>query len=197
MQAGARGRFALLAALTLAASPVAFALLAVLLLGSAVATRWTRAQLIAPAATIGAIGLAEVLLWRLFPANGRYPFSGQELAAASVFCLIGIGMTWRVPAARVLRWIFVVYLVACVVVYMVPSDVGENIARLRFAAIPIGILALSLRQWRPLLPCLVALGLAVAWNVSPLAASFTQGSQRPGLQRRVLGADDLLPARRT
>jgi hypothetical protein len=179
LQAGARGRFALLAALTLAASPVAFALLAVLLLASAMESRWTRAQLSAPAATIAAIGLVEVLLWRLFPGNGRYPFSGQELAAASVFCLIGIGMTWRVPAARMLRWIFVVYLMACVAVYLVPSDVGENIARLRFAAIPIAILALALRQWRPLLPCLVALGLAMAWNVSPLAASFSKGRSDP------------------
>ena len=60
-----------------------------------------------------------------------------------------------------------------------PSDVGENIARLRFAAIPIAILALSLRQWRPLLPCLVAFGLAIAWNVSPLAASFSKGRSDP------------------
>ena len=175
LQAGARGRFALLAALTLAASPVAFALLAILLLGTAIASRWPRAQLIAPVATIAAIGLVEVLLWRLFPGRGRFPFSGQELAAALVFCLFGITMTWRVPAARVLRWIFVVYLVACVAVYLVPSDVGENIARLRYAAIPISILALSLRHWRPLLPCLVAFGLAVSWNLSPLAASFTKG----------------------
>jgi hypothetical protein len=179
LQTGARGRFALLAALTLAASPVAFALLAVLLLGSAMESRWTRTQLIAPVATIAVIGFVEVLLWRLFPANGRYPFSGQELAAASVFCLIGIGMTWRVAAARMLRWIFVVYLAACAVVYLVPSDVGENIARLRYAAIPIAILALSLRQWRPLLPCLVAFGLAMAWNVSPLAASFSKGRSDP------------------
>jgi hypothetical protein len=179
LQAGARGRFALLAFLTLAASPVAFALLAVLLLGSAMASRWRWSQLIAPAATIAVIGLVEVVLWRLFPAHGRYPFSGEELAAASVFCLIGVGMTWRVPAARGLRWIFVVYLAACIAVYLVPSDVGENIVRLRFAAIPICILALSLRQWRPLLPCLVALGLAMSWNLSPLAASFTKGRSDP------------------
>jgi hypothetical protein len=78
-----------------------------------------------------------------------------------------------------LRWIFVVYLAACVVVYIVPSDVGENIARLRFAAIPICVLALSLRQWRPLFPCLIALGLAMSWNITPLAASFSKGRSDP------------------
>ena len=179
LQTGARGRFALLAALTLAASPVAFVLLAVLMLGSAIASRWTRAELLWPAATIGVIGLVEAVLWRLFPGRGRFPFSAQELAAASIFCLIGAGLTWRVPAARVLRWIFVVYLCACVFVYLVPSEVGENIARLRFAAIPICILALSLRHWRPLLPCLVAFGLAMSWNLSPLAASFTKARSDP------------------
>ncbi len=179
LQTGAKGRFALLAALTLAASPVAFALLAVLLLGSAIASRWTRAQLVWPAATIAVIGLVEVILWRLFPGHGQFPFSLQELAAASIFCLIGAALTWRVPAARALRWTFVVYQCACVIVYLVPSDVGENIARLRFAAIPISILALSLRHWRPLLPCLVAFGLAMSWNLTPLAASFTKSRSDP------------------
>ena len=182
LQAGARGRFALLAAATLAASPVAFALLAVLMLGSALAGRRTHAQLIVPGAIVAAIGLVELVLWRLFPGRGKFPFSGEELAAASIFCLIGATLTWRVPAARVLRWIFVVYLAACVAVYLVPSDVGENIARLRYAAIPISVLALSLRHWRPLLPCLVAFGLAISWNVAPLAASFTKGRSDPAAE---------------
>jgi hypothetical protein len=179
LQAGARGRFALLAALTLAASPVAFVLLAVLLLGTAIASYRPGARLVTPVATIAAIGVVEILLWRLFPTNGRFPFSGEELAAAAIFCLIGVTLTWRVPTARELRWIFVVYLGACVAVYLVPTGVGENIARLRFAAIPISILALSLRNWRPLLPCLVALGLAVSWNVTPLVASYTKGRSDP------------------
>jgi hypothetical protein len=50
--------------------------------------------------------------------------------------------------------------------------VGENIARLRYAAIPLSVLVLSLRNWRPLLPALIVLGLAISWNVTPLVASF-------------------------
>jgi hypothetical protein len=175
LQADARARFGVLAALTLAASPVAFVLLAILLLGSAIAHRWQRNRMLAPLITVAVIGLVEIVLWRLFPGRGRFPFSAEELAAASIFCLIGIAQTWRVPAARVLRWIFVVYLAACIVVYLVPSEIGENIARLRFAAVPICVLALSLRRWRPLLPALVALGLAISWNVTPLAASYLKG----------------------
>ncbi len=57
-----------------------------------------------------------------------------------MFCGLGIVLTWRVAAAGVLRWMYVVYLVACTAAYLVPSSLGENIARLRYAAIPIAIL---------------------------------------------------------
>jgi hypothetical protein len=179
LQAGVRGRFALLAALTLAASPVAFLLLAVLLLGSTVARRHPRAAVVFPLITIGAVGLVEVLLWRVFPSGGRFPFSWQEFAAATTFCLLGAALTWNVPRARQLRWIFVVYLLACTAAYVVPSAIGENIARLRYAAIPIAVLALSLRRWRPLPVALVTLALAAAWNVTPLVGSFVKGEADP------------------
>jgi hypothetical protein len=171
LQAGKRARFALLAVLTLAASPLAFLLLALLLAGFGIA-RWNeRSALVPPALTIAVFGVVEVMLWRAFPGGGSYPFSLQELAAALTFCLIGAGLTWKVERARQLRWAFVVYLVACVTAYAIPSAIGENIARLRFAAIPVAVLALSLRRWRPLPVCLGALALAVSWNVTPLVGS--------------------------
>jgi hypothetical protein len=92
-----------------------------------------------------------------------------------VFCLLGLALTWRVESARVLRFVFAGYLVACVVSYLVPSALGENIARLRYAAIPLAVLVFSLRHWRPRLVGVAALALAVSWNVSPLASSFANG----------------------
>lgn len=179
LQAHARSRFAVLAALTLAASPVAFLLLTVLLLGSAAANRRPRADIAFPAVTVGAIGLVEVVLWRVFPSQGRFPFSWQEFAAAAAFCLLGAALTWNVPRARQLRWMFLVYLLACAAAYVVPSAIGENIARLRFAAAPIAVLALSLRRWRPLPVALTTLMLATAWNVAPLVASFRKSEADP------------------
>ena len=150
LQARRLWRFALLCALTLAASPLAFLLFALLLGGIALGRRVSPARLVRPGLAVAAIGAIEVVLWRLFPGGGRYPFSFAELAAAITFCLIGAAVTWRVERARViLRAIFVVYLAACLVAYLVPSAIGENIARLRFAAIPVAVLALSLREWRP------------------------------------------------
>ncbi len=72
---------------------------------------------------------------------------------------------------------FVVYLAACVATYLVPSSLGENVARLRFAAVPIAVLALSLRHWRPRLVAFAALALAVSWNLTPLAGSYVKSSR--------------------
>jgi hypothetical protein len=175
LQAGARWRFALLAALTLAASPVAFLLLVVVLAGVALAGRASLPRSRVQISAIALAGLTELVLWRLFPAGGRYPFSLPEAAAGVVFCLLGLVFTWRVESARVLRFVFVVYLAACVGSYLVPSAVGENVARLRYAAIPLAVLVFSLRRWRPRTLGVGVVALAVAWNLTPLAASFVNG----------------------
>ena len=156
LQARAKWRFAVLAVLTLAASPVAFLLLVVVLAGIGLARRsWNWL----PVAAIAVAGLVEVVLWRLFPGGGNYPFSFAELAASVAFCILGVVFSWRVPT---LRYVFAVYLVALVSAYVIPSAVGENIARLRYAAIPLAVLVLSLRRWKPLLPCVAVIVLAVA-----------------------------------
>ena len=179
LQAGRRGRFALLTVLTLAASPVAFVLLAVVLAGIALARMPRLGEVALPLATVVLLTGVELLVLRLFPAGGRFPFSLAEFAAACIFCSLGILLTWRVRAAGELRWIYVVYLAACTTAYLVPSTLGENIARLRYVAIPMAILTLSLRRWRPLPVALGAMALAVSWNVTPLASSFAKTSADP------------------
>ncbi len=179
LQAGRRGRFALLTVLVLTASPVAFVLLAVILAGIGLSRAPRRTELALPLGTLTVATLVEVVLLRLFPAGGRFPFSLSEFAAACVFCALGILLTWRVRTAGVLRWMYVVYLAACTAAYLVPSSLGENIARLRYAAIPIAILTLSLRRWRPLPLAILALSLAVSWNLTPLAGSFVKTSADP------------------
>ena len=175
LQAGRRWRFAALTTLTLAASPVAFMLLVVVLLGVALSQRASLPENAVPVAAVGAAGLAELIVWRLFPTGGRFPFSFAEATAAVTFCVLGLVFTWRVERARLLRFVFGVYLAAIVTSYLVPSAVGENVARLRYAAIPLAVLVFSLRRWRPLPLGLAVLGIAVAWNVTPLAASFVHG----------------------
>ena len=145
-QSRRRWEFAALTALTLAASPVAFLLLVVVLAGIALARRASLPANVVPLVAVLAAGAAEIVLWRLFPQGGRFPFSFAEAAAAVAFCVLGIALTWRVESARVLQFVFAVYLVAILAVYVVPSSIGENIARFRFAAIPLAVLVLSLRR---------------------------------------------------
>jgi hypothetical protein len=179
LQARKLWRFGLLAALTLAASPLAFLLLTLLLAGIGIGLWHDRRSLTAPGLTLLGVGAVEVVLWRAFPGGGSFPFSWQELAAALTFCVLGATLSWRVERARALRWIFVVYLVACLAAFAIPSAVGENVARLRYAAIPFAVLLLSLRRWKPLPLCLGALCLAISWNLSPIAGSFVKGSHDP------------------
>jgi hypothetical protein len=171
LQAGKRWRFAALAALTLAASPLSFLLLAVVLAGVAVA-RWESLNWV-PVAGVALAASAEAVLWRLFPGEGRFPFTPGEFTAGAVFCVACLVMSWRVD--RLLRFVFAAYLVALVAAFVVPSAVGENIARLRYAAIPLVVLVLSLRRWRPLALGVTAVTLAVAWNLTPLAWSYVHG----------------------
>ena len=169
--------FALFVALTLAASPLAFLFLVVFLCaaGSArLGREWKK-----PAAVMGAMCVAAALLWRLFPDPGRFPFPSGELLAALTFCGIGLGVSWNVERARVLRMLFAAYAAVCLAAYFVPSDIGANVARLRFAAIPIAALTLSLRRWRPWPVAVIAFGLACSWNLSPLAWSLARSTSDP------------------
>ena len=179
LQAKARWRFALLATLTLAASPLAFLLLGVVLAGIGLNERANLRGNVVPIVAVVAAAAAEGVLWLLFPGGGRYPFSAPEAAAGIAFCVIGIALTWRVDDLRVLRWFFVVYLGASLVAYLVPSALGENVERLRFLAIPFAVLVLSVRGWRPRVPALIVVALAVSWNLTPLAASFAKGASDP------------------
>jgi hypothetical protein len=176
LQAGHRWRFVVLTLLTLAASPVALALLAVVLVGVALARRATSREVgVVPALALVAAVAIELVLLRLFPGTGRFPFPSPEAAVALGFCVLGFACTWRVESARILRYVFVAYAVAVSVVYLVPSGLGENVARLRYVAVPVALLIVALRRWRPLPLVLPVLILALAWNVTPLAAGFARG----------------------
>ena len=182
LQSRGRLRFAVLTVLCFAASPLAFALLVLVLAAIGLARVPARVELTLPVVTVAALATVWLVLWRLFPAGGRFPFSIEELAAVCVFCVLGIVFTWQVQEARVLRWLYVLYLPVCITAFLIPSSLGENVARLRFAAVPLAILTLSLRRWRPMPLAAVAFLLALSWNVSPLAASYAKGLSDPASQ---------------
>jgi hypothetical protein len=144
-----------------------------------IATSRSRREITQPAIVIAITGAFGLLLWRLFPSGGSFPFSISELLAALTFCGIGFAFTWRVERARVLHSIFGVYAFACLAAYLIPSGIGENVVRLRYAAVPLAVLTLSLRRWRPLPWAIAAFVLALSWNAAPLAYSYAHTSADP------------------
>jgi hypothetical protein len=68
---------------------------------------------------------------------------------------------------------------ACLGAYVVASDVGEGITRLRYVALPVVLLALTLRRWRPRQLALLAVLAAAYWNAAPLVRSFAVGVSDP------------------
>jgi hypothetical protein len=179
LQAGKRWRFGLLAVLTAAASPLAFLLLAIFLAGVGLGMKERGRKLFAPAAIVVAVGICQLLLTRAFADGGHYPFSSFELFSILLFCAIGGALTWQVEHAQTIRWFFVAYAVTSLVAFAVTSPLGENIARVRFAALPIAVLVLSLRSWRPLPVAALVLVAAASWNLSPHAWSFSRASVEP------------------
>ena len=101
LQAKRPWRFAGLAALTAAASPVAFLLLTLVVVGIAIGRQSAWGLRAATGAALLAIGGTELLLWRTFPEGGRFPFSAAELAAACTFCALATALTWRVDRKSV------------------------------------------------------------------------------------------------
>src|SRR5262249_13572584 len=72
---------------------------------------------------------------------------------------------------------FAFYLVACLLAYAVPSAVGANVARLRYAALPIILLVLALRRWRPLSVSLVVAALVSSWSFAQIGLDVARSAQ--------------------
>ena len=176
LRVGWRWTSAVLTLLVLAASPVALLLLAIVLVGVLAARRPPLRRYAVPAAALAVAVGVEVLLLRLFPEGGTFTFPWWEAAAAATFCIYGIALVWRNERARVLGGVFSVYLAAIALSFAIPSGLGENVQRLRFLALPLALLVAALRRWRPLPIVLVAVLLAGIWNVTPLAAGWTQSA---------------------
>jgi len=182
LQEGRRGRFAVCAVLTLAASPLAFAFLALVLGGLALDRRSLRHAGVQLAVVVGGVTV-ELIVYRLFGSGGVFPFRLLELIPALIFCALGLAVTRNVPAARPLLGLFWLYLVAVLVIYAVPSSIGSNIERIRYAAVPIALIAVALRRYRPLWLTVPALILAAIWNLTPIYSSYARATSDPEASR--------------
>jgi hypothetical protein len=175
LQRGRRRIFGLLVFLTLLASPLALLLLVLVLAGAGLESRPRRATVV----VIGSAIAFELVLRRMFPGQGHFPFSLADLVPGAIFGLLGIAVTARVPAARRLFGIFAAFLVAIVVAFIVPSDLGSNVERLKFAAVPLALLAAALAPKR-IVPVVALVAFACFWNITALARTARAATSDPG-----------------
>jgi len=150
---------AALAALTTVASPVAGLFLGIVALARLV----TAPRRPAAAVAFGlAVAVPMLTLVAMFPEGGTEPFVGPTLWPEIVSCAFLLIALPR--AERGLRAGVVLYGLACVAAFVIPTPVGGNVARLGtlFAG---PLLACVLWQWRTLLLAVMAIPL-VWWQWS-------------------------------
>ncbi len=167
-----------LTALAALSSPLVLLLVSVVLAGLAAGAG--RSWLARPRARLAATGLlallgAEVLVLRMFPVEGRFPFGTPELAWLLLFAVGGAVVARSVP---LLRGVFIAYGVAALLVYSFPSGVGGNFERLAdYWAAALFVLAYAVRPqgWRR--SAIIVLGLAVIVQAVPVARTVSGGLQ--------------------
>ena len=173
--AGQRGRprtAILLSVATALASPLAGAFLALAWTASALASRNRRASLVAAACCAAAV-IPVVVMAVLFPEGGTFPFRGSALLVQLAMCAVALLL---VPDHyRSLRIGFVLYGLAGVGAFLVPTPLGGNVVRLgMYVAAPV-LVAVAPRSRRTLL--LLALPWLLVWQWTPaLDGMFRAGA---------------------
>lgn len=185
LQAHRYKSFFVLSFLTMIASPLAFAFLLLVVAAFGLAGGGKDlARLRRPALALAFCLVLGLIVWRMFPSTGQYAFQLTILLEIVAFCALGAALTWRNEQAGLLRWIFPLYLAASLIVFASSSPLGSNLGRLRLFALPIVLLAFSLRGYRPRLLVAPLLALALLWNLGPIVDGFDKGRSDPGDQRQ-------------
>ncbi len=179
--AAARGRFALALILTVLsslASPVDGAFLALAYLAWAVAGP----ERLRPTALIAAALAPVALLGVVFPEGGTQPFAGGAFYPAVAGVLV---IAWLIPPEeRALRAGALLYAASITILFLVPTAVGSNAARLgTLMGAPIAALVLlgvSTIGRRPLI-LLAAAPLLLYWQASTPVSDFVTGLEDPAV----------------
>ena len=157
--------------LTLGFSPLAFLFLALTLVALFLRhPRVDRRAVVVGAAVLLAGGVQLVSL-RVLPAPGLvYPYGTWRLAAGLLVAALGAAIAFRGRGGWPLASLFVVWSVATIVAYTIPSPVGHNLVRASVFVLPLVLVAAALAGFRPRSLAIAAIVAALASNVLPYAA---------------------------
>jgi hypothetical protein len=165
---------------SLLASPLAFLLLGVTLVGLTAAQRGDlvlrRMRVLGPVCAIAMLAFAQLLVFRAFPAGGAFAYPWLDLVGITGFAVCGALLARGDARARPLVGVFLAYLALGWAAKLYPSALGGNATRLLdYIALPLLALVAALRSFRPRLLIALVLGIAVAWQSVPIVRNAVGG----------------------
>ncbi len=196
-----------LALLTVGFSPLAFVFLCLIVAAYALAHRPTARPHVWFAAGLAVAAGIEGLALVVFPTNtGVYPFHWIDFGGVMLVTLLGALLARRARGASALTAFYALWGLGSVLVYVIPSPLGDNWTRLSAFVFPVMLLTASLAAFRPRRLVVLALAVAFAYNVVPYlllipsridnstqqasfwspAISFLRAHDRPGFRVEVV-----------
>jgi hypothetical protein len=155
------------AALCLGFSPLAFGFLALVLSSVLVARRRITVSTVAVGAGMALLAGFEVLLQRLFPSGGVYPFHLVNLAGVLAVCVLGILLARRARGGGPLAAFFALWALTSAAAWAVATPIGGNWTRLSEVVFPVMLLTAALAGFRPRRLTAVALLAALGYALTP------------------------------
>ena len=198
---------AIMAAITVGLSPLAFAFLCLVAVSYVVSRREISRRHIWFGAGLAVAAGIEVLALLLFPGStGSYPFHWVDFVSVLAVTTLGVLVARRARGAALLVAFYALWGLGSVVVYVVPSPLGDNWTRLSAFIFPVMLLTASLAGFRPRRLVVLALAGAFAYNLVPYmllipsrldnqsqhasfwrpAIGFLQAHDRPGFRVEVV-----------
>lgn len=162
---------ALFAMLTVGFSPLAFAFLCLIVGSYAVSRRQIARRNVWFGVGLAVAAGIEVAALVLFPGAGTgvYPFHWIDFVAVLGVTTLGVLVARKARGAGPLVAFYALWGVGSVVIYIVPSPLGDNWTRLSAFVFPIMLLTASLAGFQPRRLVVFALAAAFAYNVVPYA----------------------------
>ena len=158
----------LTAVLTVGFSPLAFAFLCLVVASYALAHRRFERRHLIVGIGLGAAAAIEGAVLILFPADtGIYPFHWIAFLGVMIVTALGVLVARHARAAAPLTAFFALWGLGSVLLYLVPSPLGDNWTRLGAFVFPVMLLTASLAGFRPRRLIVLALACAFTFNLVP------------------------------
>jgi len=159
---------AVMAAVTVGFSPLAFVFLCLVVASYAVSRREIARRHVWFGVGLALAAGIEALVLVLFPAStGFYPFHWIDFVAVLGVTILGVLVARGARGGAPLVAFFALWGLGSVVVFLVPSPLGDNWTRLSAFVFPVMLLTASLAGFRPRRLVVLALAAAFAYNLVP------------------------------